>query len=47
MEEFKNKQSVYEEPELKIVHLTVMDIITTTSGFPYDNPDEETEIIRF
>lgn len=39
MEEIK-KQSVYEEPELQIIHLTEQDIITT-SGDPFEeNPAE-------
>ena len=36
----------FEEPELQVIHLTEKDIITT-SGDPYDDPDQETEIIRY
>ena len=41
MEKIKNKQSVYEEPLLEVVHLTEKDIITTSGGFR----DDEGEII--
>ena len=44
MEEIKNKQSVYEEPLLEVVHLTEKDIITT-SGEPWEEIPEEGEII--
>ena len=43
MEKIKNKQSVYEEPLLEVVHLTEKDIITTSGGFR----DNEGEIIGF
>ena len=42
MEKIKNKQSIYEEPLLEVVHLTEKDIITTSGG---DEIPQEGEII--
>ena len=43
MKEINNKNSFYEEPEVKIIYLTESDIITT-SGEPLDY---ETELIQY
>ena len=42
MKEIKNKQSVYEEPLLEVVHLTEKDIITTSG---WQDPDYEGEFV--
>ena len=47
MEKIKNKQSAYEEPLLKIVHLTEKNIITTSGGEEIPQEGELTPIYGF
>ncbi len=46
MKEIKNKQSVYEEPLLEVIHLTEADIITS-SGDPLEETPQEGEFAPY